>query len=103
AVALAVNAADAATPLELVTAVFTPPAKEPLAPLPGAVNVTVTPGTRLLNPSLTVACSGEPNAEFTAALWGVPPVAVMVAGAPAVLVRLKLAGVPTPDTVPVTE
>jgi len=43
----AVNECAMATPLELVTAVFTPPAKVPLGPEPGAVNATVTPGTTL--------------------------------------------------------
>jgi hypothetical protein len=52
---LAVNVTDVATPLAFVVAVFTPPANVPLAPLPGAVNVTVTPETGLLDASLTVA------------------------------------------------
>ncbi|HVM76126.1 MAG TPA: hypothetical protein VMT75_10815 [Candidatus Saccharimonadales bacterium] len=34
--------ADVATPLELVVAVLTPPAKVPLAPDEGAVKVTTT-------------------------------------------------------------
>jgi hypothetical protein len=50
-----VNTAEVATPLPFVIAVLTPPANVPLAPLPGAVNVTVTPGTGLLEASLTVA------------------------------------------------
>jgi hypothetical protein len=50
-----------ATPLELVTAVtvrplFVPPVNVPLAPLAGAVKVTVTPEIPWLPLSLTVAC-----------------------------------------------
>src|SRR5207249_558398 len=61
AVAFAVNTADVATPL-VVVAVFTPPAKVPLAPFPGAVNVTTTPFTGLFPASVTVATNGAPNA-----------------------------------------
>ena len=43
----AVNIAAVATPFAPVLAVFTPPAKVPLAPLVGALNVTVFPGTGL--------------------------------------------------------
>src|ERR1700693_3944545 len=78
---LAVNTADVATPLAFVTAVFTPPANVPLAPVcAGAVNVTVTPETGLLLASFTVACSAVVNAVAIVALCGVPPVAVMLAG-----------------------
>jgi hypothetical protein len=61
----AVKAAEVATPLPLVTAVFTPPAKVPLAPLPGALNVTVMPLSGFALESRTVACSAEPKAVFT--------------------------------------
>ena len=54
-VPLAVKTADIATPRPLVVAVVTPPASVPLAPLPGAVNVTVAPLTGLLPESFTVA------------------------------------------------
>ena len=92
-----------AIPLLFVTAVaVVRPLKFALAPLPGAVNVTVTPDTGLLPVSRTVACSAVPNAVFTAALCGVPALAVTLAGAPAVLVRLKFAGVGMPDTAAVT-
>jgi len=57
ATVLAVKTATVATPEAFVVAVFAPPAKVPLAPLPGAVNVTNTPLTGLLKESLTVACS----------------------------------------------
>jgi hypothetical protein len=40
---------------------------------------------------------------FTVALCGVPDVALMLAGVPATFVRLKLAGVLTPDTLAATE
>jgi hypothetical protein len=96
AVEFAVKAAEVATPLAFDVAVLTPPANVPLAPLPGAVNVTTTPLTRLLNESFTVACSGVANTVLMDALWGVPADAVMLEGAPARLVREKFAGVATP-------
>ena len=86
---LAVKTAAVAIPCALVVAVFTPPANVPLAPLPGAAKVTVTPLTGLLNESLTVACSCVAYAVFTVALCGVPAVAVMLAAAPARLVSEK--------------
>jgi len=102
AVPLAVNVAEVATPLAFVTAVFTPPAKLPLAPVPGAVNVTVTPETGFPPLSFTVATSGAAKAVLMVALCGVPLVAVMLAGVPAVLVSKKFAAVTTPATVAVT-
>src|SRR5215467_8063064 len=57
ATAFAVRIGAVATPDALVVAVLTPPAKVPLAPLAGAVNVTVTPLTGLLKESNTVAWS----------------------------------------------
>ncbi len=101
---MAVNVDAVARPLLLVVAVavFNPPVKVPLVPLAGAVNVTVTPLTGLLLASLTVAASAVAKLVLTVALCEAPPVAVILAAAPAVLVRLKLAGVPTPDTVAVT-
>ena len=94
---------EVATPLELVTAVVTPPAKLPLAPEAGATNVTVTPLTGLCPLSFTVTCSVEANAVLIGALCGVPAVAATDAATPAVFVRAKLAGVVTPDTLAVTE
>ena len=91
AVPLAVNTADVATPLAFVSAVFTPPANVPLAPVPGAVNVTVTPDIGFPLPSFTVATNGAANAVFTVVLCGVPLVAVIDAGVPAVTVICKLA------------
>jgi len=101
-VELAVKTGAVATPLELVIAVFTPPAKVPLAPLAGAVKVTVTPPTALPPASFTVACNCVPNAELIVAAWGVPAVAVMLAAGPALFVNEKFAGVATPETVAVT-
>ena len=84
---------DVATP-EVFVAVVTvrpPPAKLPLAPLPGAVNVTFTPApTRLLPASRTVALSGAAKGEETGVLWPEPTVAVIEAGAPAEFVKAKL-------------
>jgi hypothetical protein len=90
-----------AIPFALVTAVD-PPVKLALAPLVGTVNVTVTPLTGVLLALITVACKAVPNAVFPAVLCGVPAVAVILAGVWAVFVRLKLAGVATPDTLAVT-
>ena len=83
AVALAVNVADVATPLAFVVAVFSPPAKVPLAPLVGAVNVTTTPLTGLFPASVTVATKGAPKAVLIAALCPDPLVTTTFAGAAA--------------------
>src|SRR5258708_23548983 len=83
AVLLAVKIAARATPCALVVAVFTPLANVPLAPLVGAVKVTVTPFTGLFDASLTVACSCVANSVLRVALWAVPAVPVVLAGAPA--------------------
>ena len=99
---LAVKTGAVATPSEFVVAVFTPPAKVPLAPLDGAVNVTVTLLTGLFPASFTVACSCVVKAVLIVALCGVPAVAVMLAAVPVKLVREKFAGVPTPETEAVT-
>jgi hypothetical protein len=60
----------------LVVAVFKPPAKVPVAPVVGAVKVTVTPVVGD-PPVVTVATSGAANATPTAALCGVPLVTAM--------------------------
>jgi hypothetical protein len=100
---LAVSDGAVATPLLLVVAVaVADPPNVALAPLPGAVNVTVAPLTGLLLESFTMACSAVANAVLIVALCGVPALAVMLAGGPAVLVKLKLADVDTPDTLAVT-
>src|SRR5207302_143916 len=74
----------------------------PLAPvIAGAVKVTTTPETGLLPASRTVTTSALPKAVLMVALWGVPEVAAMLAGVPAVLVRLKEAGPWLHDALPI--
>jgi hypothetical protein len=68
----------------------------PLAPLPGAVNVTLAPDTALPKLSVTVATKALPNAVFTVVLWPEPDVTAMFAAAPATFVSLKVAAVLTP-------
>src|SRR5258708_222278 len=80
AVLLAVKIAAVATPCALVTAVLTPPANVPLAPLVGAVKVTVTPLTGLLDASLTVSCSCVANVLLIDPLWCGPLVATIISG-----------------------
>ena len=76
------NCAEVAVPEAFVTAVFWPPANEPLAPLPGAANVTVAPLTGLLPESRTSTVNGFPKGELSGALCGDPPVIVRDAGEP---------------------
>jgi len=97
-VELAVKAADVATPLAFVVAVFTPLANVPLAPLPGAVNVTTTPLTGLFPASVTVATNGAANVVLIAALCPEPLVTVTFAAGPGMFVSEKFAGVETPLT-----
>ena len=100
---LAVNAGAVAIPLPLVTPVAVANPENPaVAPVDGAVKVTVTPFTGLLRASFTVTCNAVANAVLTNVLCGVPTVVATLAAAPAVLVKLKLAGVTTPATVAVT-
>jgi hypothetical protein len=98
---LAVKVGAVATPLALVVAVFTPPANVPLAPLDGAVNVTVTPDTPFPPLSFTVAVRAA-KAVLMATLCVPPAVTTMLIALPAVLVSEKFAGVATPATVAVT-
>ena len=99
---MAVSNGAVAMPLVLVIAVaVADPAKEADAPVDGAVKVTVTPLTGLLPRSVTVAASGVVNGAFTTVLCVAPAVATIATGAPAVLLRLKLAGV-APGAVAVT-
>jgi hypothetical protein len=93
AVEFAVKTTDVATPLALVVAVLTPPAKVPLAPLAGGVNVTTTPLTGLLPASVTVATKGAANAVLIAVLCPEPLVTATLAAAPALFVREKFAEV----------
>ena len=102
------NADAVATPLALVTAVTTvpllvPPAKVPLAPLDGVVNVTVALLTGLPPASVTLAWSAVAKAVLIVALCGVPAVAAMAAGGPAEFVKENDAFVPTPAVEAVTE
>jgi hypothetical protein len=99
---LAVNTAEIATPDALVVAVLTPPVNVPLAPLVGAVNVTIEPLTALPPESFTVATSGNAKALLITAVCGVPLVAEIVDVVPPVLVSEKLAGVATPGADAVT-
>ena len=89
---MAVNVEAVATPLAFVVAfaVVDPLANVPLAPVPGAVNVTVIPLTGLLLASLTVAASAVPKFVFTDVLCGVPAVAVMLAGVEAFTVNVNV-------------
>src|SRR5215468_6852226 len=105
AIVFAVNWGATALPLlfVLATTAVKPPVNVPLAPLPGAVNVTARPPTGLPKESTTVARIASGKDVATVVLEGVPAVAVMVAGFPALLVRLKLAGVATPATLAVTK
>ena len=96
----AVNTDEVATPLASVVAVVTllpVSAKVPLAPVAGAVNVTTKPefGTP---PVVTVATNGLVKAAVTTALCPDPLVTVIVSTGVAELVRVKLAGVDTPET-----
>ena len=68
----------------------------------GAVNVTVAPAMRLLAASRTVTTSGDAKAVPTWADCPPPALAVIEAGAPALLVSVKLAAVATPVAVAVT-
>jgi hypothetical protein len=97
---LAVKVGEVAAPEELVTAVtLAAVPKAPLAPEPGAVNVTVAPLTGLPLESFTVADSGEEKAVFTGAVCGVPPVAVIDAAGLGAFVSENDAGLATPDTI----
>jgi len=104
AILLAVNAGAGATPCVFVITVakFVPPAKVPLAPLAGAVKLTVTPLTAFPLASLTVACSGSAKPLLIVTLCPEPAVVVTLAAGPAKLVSEKLAEVDTPATVAVT-
>jgi hypothetical protein len=98
---LAVSTAAVAIPEEFVVAVVVvpPPAKVPLDPEEGAVNVTVTAGTGLFPLSFTMAARFVAKAVPAAMLCGVPALVAMDAGAPTVFVNEKSAGVATPETV----
>src|SRR5260370_660491 len=94
-VAFEVNGADA-TPeafvATVIVAVLLP--NVPLAPDPGAVNVTLNPDTGLFPASLTVTARAFVNAVLISADCGVvPALAVIVHAVPAVFVSEKLSEV----------
>src|SRR5262249_57117923 len=97
---LAVREGAATVPLLSVVTVIAP-AKVPLGPDAGAEKVTVTPATGLPALSLTCARSKEENCCNTVADCGVPPMAMMLAAAPAVIWNVLLsAGVSWPAVSP---
>ena len=101
---LAVNTSAAMPLLSVAMLIVAVPFENvPLAPLAGAVNVTVAPTTGLLLASFTVACSAVVNAEPIIVLCELPAVAVMLAGGRALFVRLKVAVGVTPEAMAVTE
>jgi len=83
--------AEVAKPEALVTAVAV--FRLALAPLNGALNVTVTPDITLPCPSRTTATSGLPNELFNKALCPPPLEAVTCAGGAEVTVIVRLAEV----------
>jgi hypothetical protein len=85
----------------LVVAV--PPLSAEDAPDPGGVKFTVAFETTLPLASLTTTRSGAEKAVPTVVVWGLPLTTAIDAGAPAVFVSEKDAGVPTPATVALTE
>ena len=102
---MAVKTGEVATPevLAFTVAVIPPPAKVPLGPEVGALNVTLAPEIRLPLASFTAATRGLANALSTCAIWPPPDMAVMLPGAPARFVREKDAGLMvTPATVALT-
>ena len=77
-----------AWPLASVVAVADDSVAE--APVAGAAKVTVTPLSGLPAASLTSTCSGTAKGASTVVLCGVPPVGVIVAAGPAVIVKALL-------------
>src|SRR5581483_117340 len=100
---LAVNRGVVATPLELVVVVNEepPPENVPLAPVVGAVNVTLTPGIKALFVSRTVAWSTTGKPAPGAVLWGVPALGTILEGK-SIFVRLYDATGTFPPTLAVT-
>ena len=87
---MATGTGDRAIPLALVaTAAVADPPNVALAPLAGAVKVTVTPLTGLLDASFTVVCKPVAKVVFTIAACGVPALAVMLAAVGFVSVSVK--------------
>ena len=93
-VAVSTNAAAVAKPAALVIALvvsFPVLANVPLAPVAGAINVTIAFPTGFWPLSTTLATRRAAKVVLIPALCGVPVTAVITAGAPVVLLRLKLA------------
>ena len=88
---MAVNGAEA-IPAALVATVIVAVLllNIPEAPEAGAVNVTFTPANGLLPASFTVTASALNAVEIVALCGVVPALAVIVVGAPAMLVSAKL-------------
>src|SRR5579863_3203828 len=102
---LARKAGATATPDALVvtlTRLVPVVAKVPLAPVDGALKVTVAPGTGFLSASLTVTDSGMVKVEPTGDCCVTPAPGVTLDGAAARLVRVNTAGLVTPWAVAVT-
>src|SRR5215472_5918278 len=99
---LAVKTAEVATPEAFVTAVVTPPANVPLAPLAGAAKVTVTPFTGLFPESGTVAWSCAGKAVLVGGVCVVAEVATTLDGGLPKFVREKKAEPLTPEAAEVT-
>ena len=89
-----------AMPAPLVTADEADKAAE--APEAGAEKLTVIPLNGSPEESVTLAWSAVAKTVLIAVDCGVPATAVTVAGGPELLVRLKVAGVETPETAAVT-
>lgn len=83
------NAAEVAIPPAFVIAVLTPPAKVPLAPLFGAVNVTFALGTGFPKASWTNVTNGFANAVPTVVLCADPEKTEIASGALAMTVRVN--------------
>src|SRR5271170_4456942 len=87
-VLFAVNVAVACPEASVTTEMVLVPFENlPLAPLAGAVNITVNPCNGLLPESATVATSELVNAALGAALCPVPLVALIDAGAATIVVE----------------
>jgi hypothetical protein len=89
-VPLAVSAGEVAFPFASVVTVADP-LNVALAPLWGAVNVTLTPGTGLPPPSLTTATNAAAKALLIWAVCPPPLTAAIEAGMGAVFASVKLA------------
>ncbi len=82
-------------PSVVTVAVVPSPAKVPLAPEAGALNMTLAPEIALPLASFTAATNLRLNAAPTFTLCPPPDVAVMLLGAPAVFVKANVAGLET--------